>query len=869
MRGEYVPSGHCVEQLPELALSNPRDTLVHAEAVLARSTDTAERSYAAQARGIALRELGDVPRAVRSLRTALTHARQVSPARASDAAASLAVTLAVAGRSAEALRQLDEALSGVDGTDAARIRVRQGSLLGELGRPVEAARSLRVAARVLERAGDRIWELRARLNLALAFIEVGDTQRAEQTLLRAESLVRADREPYEAAVTRQYRGLVAALDGRTPDALRHYDVAARRFERSGTSTAELLQSRASALLAAGMVGDALASAQESIEVLRRPGSSPAFLASALVKASDAALAAGRADLARTHAAEALRLFRRQGRDRGATLARLAAARARHAGGERGRSLLRELTAVADDAAAHRMPEAVEANLLAGDVALDVGAAPAAATHLARARRARTGRSETAKVLGWHAAALTARAAGRPAATLRACDAGLAVLEAHQATLGAIEMRAAATTHGLPLARLAVRAGVESADPAAMLRWVERWRSTTLRLAPVRLPDDPQLGAELAQLRLARLRLDEATAASRGTAALLGEIVRLERAVRDRTHRSTADGARPDETFDLTDALAGLDGATLVEIFLDGDDVHVLVADADGVRHQVAGSHAAAQRATEFARFSLRRMTHRAFSERARASLPGQAAALQQAVLGAAADRLGDGPVVLVPPASLSSAPWGVLPALRERSVCVAASASSWWSARQARPASDTVVLAAGPDLAQAEAEVEQLAAMYPAARVLAGGAATTDATLAALDGAALAHVAAHGTFRSDNPLFSALLLDDGPLTVYDLQRLRRAPHRLVLSCCDSGTVSAAGADEVLGLASALVPLGMAGMIAAAVPVSDQEAVPFALRLHERLRAGASSGEALRDARLAAGSPAAYALAHSFMAFGAS
>ena len=230
--------------------------------------------------------------------------------------------------------------------------------------------------------------------------------------------------------------------------------------------------------------------------------------------------------------------------------------------------------------------------------------------------------------------------------------------------------------------------------------------------------------------------------------------------------------------------------------------------------------------------------------------------------------LGDGPIVIVPPASLSSAPWGVLPALRERAVYVAASAASWWSARQAAPATDRVALVAGPELHQAAAEVEQLAGRYPAAEVLSVGSASTEAVLQALDGAALAHVAAHGTFRADNPLFSALHLDDGPLTVYDLQRLERAPHRLVLSCCDSGTVSAAGADEVLGLASALVPLGMAGMIAAAVPVSDEAAVPFALHLHERLQAGATSAEALRDARVTADRPASYAIAHSFIAFGA-
>jgi AbrB family looped-hinge helix DNA binding protein len=79
--------------------------------------------------------------------------------------------------------------------------------------------------------------------------------------------------------------------------------------------------------------------------------------------------------------------------------------------------------------------------------------------------------------------------------------------------------------------------------------------------------------------------------------------------------------------------------------------------------------------------------------------------------------------------------------------------------------------------------------------------------LAAIDGAGLAHIAAHGTFRADSPMFSSLRLDDGPMTVHDLERLRRAPFRLILPSCESGLLVPASADELLGLASALLPLG--------------------------------------------------------------
>jgi CHAT domain-containing protein len=165
--------------------------------------------------------------------------------------------------------------------------------------------------------------------------------------------------------------------------------------------------------------------------------------------------------------------------------------------------------------------------------------------------------------------------------------------------------------------------------------------------------------------------------------------------------------------------------------------------------------------------------------------------------------------------------------------------------------------------------------------VLAGGSATTARVLAAIDGAGLAHIAAHGTFRADSPMFSSLRLHDGPMTVHDLERLRRAPFRLILPSCESGRLAPAGADELLGLASALLPLGTAGIVASVAQVNDRAAAPLMLALHRRLRsAGLGEGPgpgtlaaALRDARAdachaAAGDPVVTAAGWSFIALGA-
>ena len=129
-----------------------------------------------------------------------------------------------------------------------------------------------------------------------------------------------------------------------------------------------------------------------------------------------------------------------------------------------------------------------------------------------------------------------------------------------------------------------------------------------------------------------------------------------------------------------------------------------------------------------------------------------------------------------------------------------------------------------------------VARLYDDVTVLEEDNATTKGVLDALDGAWLAHIAAHGSFRADSPLFSSLRMHDGPLTVYDFEQLRSAPYRLILSSCDSGVVAPVGADELLGLVSSLLPLGTAGIIAGVVPLNDYAVVPVMTDLHRHLRA---------------------------------
>jgi CHAT domain-containing protein len=176
----------------------------------------------------------------------------------------------------------------------------------------------------------------------------------------------------------------------------------------------------------------------------------------------------------------------------------------------------------------------------------------------------------------------------------------------------------------------------------------------------------------------------------------------------------------------------------------------------------------------------------------------------------------------------------------------------------------------GPNLTTREAEVTNLRRIHRRAKVLRADEATASAALDALDGALLGHIAAHGTFRADAPLFSSLQLADGPLTVHDLQQLQRPPASLVLSACDSGGAAPIGPFEAVGLVSSLLGMGTCSVLASVVPVNDQACLSVMADVHAVVgRAGGTVAEGWLAARQAAvGDDLAAATAASFTAWGA-
>lgn len=852
-----------------LALSRPADALRMAREVLARSPSDAEAAAAHQAVGVVHRDFGDIQEAVAELRAAYRHARKASdPDREADIQASLGVALVMAGQTDRGLALLDSIVPGRTGVQAGRILIRRVWVRGALlGRYAEALADAEHAVALLSDAGDLVWEARALTHRAMVLLAMGAIDRADEDYARSEQLFARCGQQAEYADTRQARGAAAFARGDLPRALQYLDDAQRVVEELGVLEPDLHANKCLVLLAAGLARDALTEIDSALDRIEQQRGSAARRAELLYCAGLAAHAAGAMDLAESRGRDALTLFRRQQRPWWAARAELALLQSRYAGGDRTARLLGTGQRVCAELDGLDPDLATEAHLLTGRLAIARSDPAKATRHLKIAAGARN-RGLRARGAGWLAQATLHQGDGRSRAMLAACRQGLSLIEIYMRTLGATELRVLATAQGAELAAIALRYAVRRRNARQILEWSERWRATVLAIPPVRPQEDDGLVADLTALRSLTHRLETSYDHGLGPGPLHRERRRLESSVRRQALLTPGTiGHRPDQ-FRSAELLDHLGNRTLLELTDVDDQLYAIVVARGRVHLELVGPTAMATHRLSHALFALRReATGRGTNQ---LDLDAIGARLETVLLGEAIKHLQDGPAVVVPTGRLHAVPWSLLPSLRHRPTSVAPSAAAWLRARKAVPPStERVVLIGGPKLSTGHEEVRRLSELYPDSVVLTDGGATAEAVLEAVDGASLVHVAAHGRFRADSPLFSALELDDGPLTVYDLERLQRAPHRVVLSSCSSALGGPSGADELLGLVSALVALGSAGVVASVVPVNDPLTVPLMLDLHCRLRAGDDLAEALARTRASAGdSHFARTAAQSFITLGA-
>jgi tetratricopeptide (TPR) repeat protein len=854
------------DELLRLALSRPGDALAEAGRVLSSGPGDIAASYARQARGIVLRDLGRYADAIRDLRLALSLARRSGvPGREPDVRATLGLTLAQSGRTSAGLAALDAAVAASRGRQAGRMLMRRGFVLARVGRRAEALGDLNRAVALLRRAGDRVWEARARTSRFVAYAVGGQAARAYRDLEVAERLFLEAGQEYEAAMVPHNRADIAVQEGDLPAALAFLDEAAQRYATLGVDNIDLTFDRCRVLLAAGLAEEALVFADAEA---RRLADRPADRAVLIFAAACAAQAAGRSAEAAGRAADARDVFRRQRRDWWAARAAFVLVQSRYDAGIRdGRCRL----------AAHRLAdrldelgaeEAPAAHLLAGRLAALGGRPAEADRHLRLAARLRRHGPTYAQAAGWLAQAMRADARGATTAALRACRRGLIAAAGHQRRLGAVELRTYAAAYGTELAAIGQRHACRRGDAAGLLLWSERWRASALTQATARPPDDRELDADLTALRTVMSRLDDARAAGAPATELDADRRRLEQSIRSRTRRTAGSVPAAPSPAGVGEIADGLGDHLLIELIALDGTLHAVTVRSRRVRLHEVGPMAAAVREVQLARFMLRRLARGLPPPGTAEALAAAGRRLESALLGTAVSELDGRPVVVVPAAALHAVPWGMLPSLRGAAWGIAPSAATWLAVGHGRSRRRGTVIVVGPGLPGTRAEAASIAAGYRNPTVLADGTATAARVLAAVDGARTAHIAAHGVFRAESPLFSSVRLDDGPLTLHDFGRMRRGPEQMILSSCESAVALPVGGDELLGMISVMLPLGTASLLASVVPVNDAAAAPLMTDFHTALRAGKRFAEALLHARTRVpADPVREATALAFVAVG--
>lgn len=118
-------------------------------------------------------------------------------------------------------------------------------------------------------------------------------------------------------------------------------------------------------------------------------------------------------------------------------------------------------------------------------------------------------------------------------------------------------------------------------------------------------------------------------------------------------------------------------------------------------------------------------------------------------------------------------------------------------------------------------EVQSVAPLLPQAEVLIGSKATAAMLREKGATSGVLHIATHGNYRQDNPMFSSLRLGDGYLNLYDLYQMRFPAKLVTLSGCATGMNFVSAGDELLGLQRGLFCAGAASLLLSLWDVHDQ------------------------------------------------
>ena len=350
-----------------------------------------------------------------------------------------------------------------------------------------------------------------------------------------------------------------------------------------------------------------------------------------------------------------------------------------------------------------------------------------------------------------------------------------------------------------------------------------------------------------------------------------ELVRLQRRLQPASRARAAALGIGGATLEAADSLASLrrqlqPGTLVLEYFQAGDEFVLFAFDAVRL---VAYRLGPVQRVVDLvdrlrfqmSKFGLGDDYVRAHADAMLANVNDVLADLHAALIAPSANELANARrLLIVPHGALHYVPFHALmdvsgtPLIDHVEVAGAPSAAVLAACYQRAPLPEhlgnrLLMGVADPVLPHVGREIETVAQLFGPSVVLADTMVSEEAFRRHAPEADIMHIASHAVFRHDNPLFSAIRLSDGWLSLYDLYGMRLRAALVTLSACETGVSDVLAGDELVGLARGFLQAGAASVVVSLWAVNDASTARLMERFYTHLASGLGPAAAMRQAQM--------------------
>ena len=303
-------------------------------------------------------------------------------------------------------------------------------------------------------------------------------------------------------------------------------------------------------------------------------------------------------------------------------------------------------------------------------------------------------------------------------------------------------------------------------------------------------------------------------------------------------------------------------ATLLEYYRAGDIIYGCVMDREHLSVRPIARTEQVDQLFRLLRFQLSKFRLGAeyqtrFGARMEMAVRGHLRQLYSTLVAPVRQYLRGSHLIVVPHGDLHHLPFAALldgdrALIDDFTISHAPGASAFRHCARGLPSHDGTSLVLGvPDdnAPYISAECRDVMRKLPASTLLLGDRVTAGVIQAKGTRARYLHIATHGTFRADNPMFSSLRLGNSRLTLFDLAGMELRAELVVLSGCSTGMNVVVGGDELMGLLRGFLSAGARSVLVSLWEVSDHTTALFMSYFYAHLQKTPDKAAALRNAML--------------------